>query len=282
MTTSPFKHPELISVFSLILIVLWSRGSCCFLNRQSHIFSSKSLWTVPTIPSFSYFIHFFALWEDPNICLSFHFLLFLLWYNYHFSPLRVFHWRLSDSKSPQVSRTLLSILADLVAVLWIVSIRPFISKSSCPFVNPLVSIPRAPITFHVTFMFLGFPSHLGQQSPPFNKFSFSFFFFFFLLTIIRYGRLAESKWSVCISKSERSLCVSFSWRDSGLCINYLFVWSNFNFLHNSQWITLPTQAFLVFYSPCASLLNSLLLLLLLLLSNMSSHEIAWEKDQLRH
>ena len=34
----------------------------------------------------------------------------------------VFNWRLSDNKSPQVFRTILSILADLSnAVVWIVS-----------------------------------------------------------------------------------------------------------------------------------------------------------------
>ena len=37
----------------------------------------------------------------------------------------VFHWRLSDSKSPQVSKTLLSILAIFNnAVVWMVSTRP--------------------------------------------------------------------------------------------------------------------------------------------------------------
>ena len=45
-----------------------------------------------------------------------------------------------------------------------------------------------------------------------------------------------------MSKSHRSLCVSFSRTDSGLCIYHLFVWSNLNFLHNSQWITLPAQS----------------------------------------
>ena len=50
-----------------------------------------------------------------------------------------FHWSLSDSKSPQVSRTLLSILVVLINVLvWIVSIRPLIAKSSSPFNNSLV------------------------------------------------------------------------------------------------------------------------------------------------
>ena len=55
----------------------------------------------------------------------------------------------------------------------------------------------------------------------------------FLLIIIRSGLLAEIWWSVYITKSQRSLCVSFSRTDPGLCIYHLFVRSNFNFLHNS-------------------------------------------------
>ena len=68
----------------------------------------------------------------------------------------VFHWSLSDSKSPQVSRTLHRILAFLSnVVIWIVSPRPLTSKSSRPFNNPLVIVPKAPITIGtiVTFMF---------------------------------------------------------------------------------------------------------------------------------
>ena len=43
----------------------------------------------------------------------------------------VFHWRLSDSKSPQVSRILLNILAVFNnALVWMVSTRPPTSKSS--------------------------------------------------------------------------------------------------------------------------------------------------------
>ena len=42
----------------------------------------------------------------------------------------VFHWSMSDSNSPQVSMTLLSILAVLNnAVVWIVSTRPPTSQS---------------------------------------------------------------------------------------------------------------------------------------------------------
>ena len=58
----------------------------------------------------------------------------------------VFHWSLGDSKSPQVSRTLLSILAVLNnVVVWMVSSRPPTSKSSTPFSNPLVTVSNAPI-----------------------------------------------------------------------------------------------------------------------------------------
>ena len=71
----------------------------------------------------------------------------------------VFPWSLSDSKSPQVSRTLLSILAVLSnAIVWMVSARPPTSKSSRPFSNPLVTVPNAPITIGkiVTRMFHSF------------------------------------------------------------------------------------------------------------------------------
>ena len=64
----------------------------------------------------------------------------------------VFHWSLSDSKSPQVSTTLLSILAVLNnAVVWMVSTCPPTSKSSSPFSNPLLTVPNAPITIGIIF-----------------------------------------------------------------------------------------------------------------------------------
>ena len=66
-----------------------------------------------------------------------------------------FHWSLSDSKSPHVSRTLLSILAVLNnAVIWIVSTHLPNSKSSRPMNNPLVTVPRAPITIGTIVIFM--------------------------------------------------------------------------------------------------------------------------------
>ena len=62
----------------------------------------------------------------------------------------VSHWSLSDNKSPQVTRTPLSILDDLNnAIDWIVSFRPLIIKSSCPFINPLVTVLRALTTINI-------------------------------------------------------------------------------------------------------------------------------------
>ena len=167
----------------------------------------------------------------------------------------VFHWSLSESKSPQVSRTLLSILAVLNnAVVWMASTRPPTSKSSRPFNNPLVTVPKASITICiiVTFMFHSF-FHSLARSRYLSHFSHSFsfilwstgtakstilqVFFFFLLIIIRSGLLAKIRWSVYMSKSHRSLCVSFSRTGAGLCIYHLLAWSNLNFWHISQWIT---------------------------------------------
>ena len=77
----------------------------------------------------------------------------------HQRLLMVFHWSLSDSKSPQVSRIVVSILAVFNnAVVWLISIRPPTSKFSRPFSNPLVTVPKAPITIGtiVTVMFHSF------------------------------------------------------------------------------------------------------------------------------
>ena len=80
-----------------------------------------------------------------------------------------------------------------------------------------------------------------------------------------------------MSKSQRSLCVSFSRTGARLGIYHLFVWSNLNFLHISQWITLPTQSCLVLYPFCTNLLH---LLMWLIVSSLSPHSrdllFCWE------
>ena len=78
----------------------------------------------------------------------------------------VFHWSLGESKSPQVSRTLLSILAVFNnAVVCMVSTHPPTSKSSRPFNNPLVTKPKETITIGtiVTLMFHSFFNSLARS-----------------------------------------------------------------------------------------------------------------------
>ena len=106
----------------------------------------------------------------------------------HHYQLIVLLGSLRDSKSSQISRTLLSILADLNdAVVWVVSTCALISKSSSPFTNRLGIVPSATTTigitvtfmFHSSFSSLGFRYLLfllcglpGRQSTLFGSFSF--------------------------------------------------------------------------------------------------------------
>ena len=134
----------------------------------------------------------------------------------------VFHWSLSVSKSPQVSRTRLRILAVLSnAVVWMVSTRPPTSKSSRPFNNPLVIVLKAPITIGtiVTFMFHSFFNSLAR-SRYLSFFSLFFRFIlwsartakstilqilFFLLIIMMSSLLAGIRWSVILLVESFSL-----------------------------------------------------------------------------
>ena len=86
----------------------------------------------------------------------------------------IFHWSLSNSMSPQIFRTLLSILTDLNnAVVWMVSTHPLIFQSF----SPLGIVPRAPIRngISITFMFHSFFSCLAR-SRHLSFFSLSFNF----------------------------------------------------------------------------------------------------------
>ena len=99
--------------------------------------------------------------------------------------------------SPQVSRTILSIFADLGL-----------------YTKPLWIVPSARITIGITVMFYSFFLVLGQCLSTYLFFCFFFFFtmqspstakptirwVLFLLTITRSGSLAGIRWSVCIVK----------------------------------------------------------------------------------
>ena len=121
------------------------------------------------------------------------------------------------------------------AVVWMVYTSPLISK----FYQLLMSFPSAPIITGITVTFIfHFSYSLGRsRCLLISLLAFFYFYsvvcrdvmftirhvFFSLLTITWSGRLAEIRWSVCISKSQRILSVSFSRTDSRLCLYHLFV-----------------------------------------------------------
>ena len=129
---------------------------------------------------------------------------------------------LSDSRSPQISKTLLCIQADLNnAAIWMVSSRPVISKSSSPCTSPLVTVSRAPITIGIsvtsttfpialqsTYLFFRFLSILlggqpGQQSSQFGKFS---IFCRLSLGLVVWPKLGDP----FVSQNHRRVCASHS------------------------------------------------------------------------
>ena len=175
----------------------------------------------------------------------------------------VFHWSLNDSESPQVSWTRLRILVVLSnAIIWIVSTRLLTSKSPIP---QLFQFPSKVEVLILLFTFFQFYSVVSRDSKV-DYFASSLFFI-----IIKSGLLAGIKWSVCMLKSHRRLCVAFSRTGARLCIYNLLVRSNLNFLHISQWITLLIQSCLVLYSRCSNLLHSLIIWLMV--PSLSSHSL---------
>ena len=191
----------------------------------------------------------------------------------------VFHWNVIDITSPLVSRTLLNILAGVnSAVIYLVSM---ISTSSSFLTIPLGN--RSKCTnynwYIVNFMLPGFFSFLAN-----SKYLSLFFNFHSVICKVNYtasffgrliidgsGHLAWISWSFIISESQGTLYVSFLLTDSSLCIYYLVVWSNFNFLHNSLYIIFPILSFLFLYSRFDRLLHSFFFFLWSIFPSLSPH-----------
>ena len=80
------------------------------------------------------------------------------------------------------------------------------------------------------FVFFQFHSVISRNSKVHYSASFLFF-----VIITRYRLMTEIRWFVSMSKSQLSLFVSFSRKDSEMYTYLLFFWPNFNFWYNSQW-----------------------------------------------
>ena len=161
----------------------------------------------------------------------------------HFSQecsVMVFHWLLNDEFF-QVSRTLLSIFADLNN--WMVSTGPLISKTFNSCTNIFVSAPSALITinYHRHFHVPKFFQFFSKVWVIISLLVFFQFYpvgtiqqvlFFFCRLLFGLARLAKIKQFVCVSKFHKSLCVSFPRTDSGLLLLLLLLLLyRVNFLH---------------------------------------------------
>ena len=99
----------------------------------------------------------------------------------------VFHWILSDYKSPQITRTLLSILTVLNnVVVWMVSTHPPTFK---PFNSHLVTIPNAPITIGIIITFMFHSCFFFQFPSKVRVFILLFTFFQFYSVVSRYSKV---------------------------------------------------------------------------------------------
>ena len=120
---------------------------------QSYQDSSVFLFYLLSLPFFQYFLFYFFKMSRQS-CL-----LFYLVYTFCcVIPREFFTSASADGLSLEfeVFRTFLSILADFNnAVVWVVFTRLLISKSSSPCINPLLTVPRAPVAIRiiVTFTF---------------------------------------------------------------------------------------------------------------------------------
>ena len=193
MRLSDSKYPQVSKTLLSILAVLdnavvWTIATRHPTSKSSSPFNSP-LVTVPNAPTTIGIIVTFKLSFllliiiksgllaeiGGSVCLSNYCNYYYLhWTFSHQRQLMVFHKSLSDNKSPQVSRTLYSILA---VVVWMACTHPPNSKSSSSFINPLVTVPKAPIIIGIiiTFMFHSFFNSLGR-SRYLSLFSHSFSF----------------------------------------------------------------------------------------------------------
>ena len=119
----------------------------------------------------------------------------------------VFKSSLSDSKSPKVSGTLPSILANINnGIVCMVYTRPLISKSFSSSTKHLMTVPNAQlaspslscsIVFSVlkqglgTYLAYHFRGHSGRRSPLLGRFS-----FFFLLNWMNEGNV--KRWKILL------------------------------------------------------------------------------------
>ena len=177
-----------IQYFKVLVIFLLSKTPNAFFISISYHWFSFFHFSVPnSIPISLLYILMVCVRDSSYYYYYYYYYYYLLLESFsHWCHLIVFDWKLRDSKSPQVTGNLLSILADLNnVVVWMCFNWSSYLKSSSPFNNYSMTVQRAPITFgiNVTFMFHSYFSvpEQGQGTYP------SFHFLSILLCPVSWG-----------------------------------------------------------------------------------------------
>ena len=127
-------------------------------------------------------------------------------------------------------------------------------------------VPKIPVMsgITITYIFHNFSCSSLTRSRYLSWFLLSFIFTLWSARMAKSTRwqiifflLIKTDWTgldnLFVSQSPREFYAShFLKTDSGLCIYYLPVWSNFSLLHNFQLITFLTLLYLHQYSSCVS------------------------------
>ena len=159
-----------------------------------------------------------------------------------------------ETRSILMTTELSSVFQPILAMM--VSIILIISDSSKTFAEHLVTVPSNNNNWYHrnSFIFSSFFKSFLVKFKYLSIFLLSFIFprwfartakssrrqvLSFLLLKTRSTFLLKIWWSVCISKYQRILRVSFSRTNSSLCIYHVLLWSDLNLLRDSQWIAFP-------------------------------------------
>ena len=153
--------------------------------RDVALKTSRKQWTIGRGGERASEISVLMAWHDDD--------------DYCFTSSKFFHRRLSDNKSPQVSMNLLGRLANLNnAVVWMVSITPWLFHPSCLFFSSLQGQ-----CICLSFCFLPFSSNgLLKQKIPLNNnyYYYYYYYYWFCCCLFVFLRLLRH---LCVLLSSR-------------------------------------------------------------------------------
>ena len=153
-------------------------------------------------------------------------------------------------------------LPSLLPILcWLFQVHQAQLVSQCPSCSIVFSFLARSTNLSLFFAFFYFHS-VGNRDGRSTIWQ-AFFFYWLLFGFVVYPRVGDP----FLYQYPYEFCPSY-FLGFGLCVYRLFVWSNINFLYNSQLITFPIQTCLFLHSFLLYLLYSLIMWFIILLLHL--------------